>query len=1498
MPTLTRILNNQITDNTIEWQKLKDGTLVGQKFNANLTLNSNVVVQGNLTVFGSYITTTSTNTNINDPLVIFNSGYTGSPTYDIGILIDRNLAALSPTNYGGLNAAWVWREAEQSFQGLLTTETGTTAGAIDRTAFANVIMGNTVIKTTVGEVVDSTSTSSGALIVQGGVGITANLNVGVDNDNWNKIAGNTYFGTTDLAYPAGSPSGMQSIQTVKTFAGTPYHVTLVDSGAAYSSSFTQNTSAQGGQLSIVTYQSGNDINLAPNSIFSMSLAAANGSVVIQPTTDSLGNGEYVTGALISQGGAAIQGNLNVAGPSTLNGVLIKGIYTGSTADFDGLIIGANVDSSAVDQVGTTIVGMNAARAAVGANATTIGAYTAFGGAGAGTTLLGAEAGAYGSPDTNNTFLGFRAGAYGTDVAQSIFLGYQAGSLVETDYNVIIGSFDGNNNPYYDLNISDRGENNIVVADGTGNIRIWVDPAGTTRVVSNTIATYGDSASGAFTVVGGVGIQGNIIVGGNAIAISNVIAFGGTVGAGTSGNIYIGHLIDTQALGDYTVVIGHTAGNNGTGANVTIVGDNAGKYNPGDSDTLIGREAGHSHTGINSTMIGALSGKQTTGNNNQFFGYNAGSLITTGNNNVILGAYDGNASAASDNIIYISDGEGNPRVYIDNSGSLQIIGSEESTSAYGALRVEGGVSIAKRLYVGGDTTLSGNLNVLGEFNKVNAITYTLTDPILELNTGPNGAALGSSVNFDVGIRARHWYDSASRDAFFGRADHNGAFEYYAIVASESGNVITGTYGNVVAGEFHSANSTQAADKTGTVGAITTLGGASIARELHVGEYSYISGVTNSANLISSASDAYIEFSPSGLGTVVISPAVEGSINNMTIGQADPADGKFSNIVISSDTTGYNFTMEGSGFANISPTGTVIINPVATGNMDNVYIGNTTPRQAAFTAANIGQDLVMQAFTANSVLFISPSGNLSVDEQSLNFSYQRATANTFSTVHLAVGTNGDFTGTDTVQLHYQGDSYLAQSDTAANTTGQSAGWTVSTSRGTVHTPANVQAGDFNGVFGAYAYTGATPGYKEVAGIKFTVEGTELAANGIGGETQIWTKQDDGDNTLAVRISNSQVATFYGQVAIANSTTSTTTTDGALYVQGGAGIGGNLNVSQGARFNDAQNADRDFYVRGSNDATLIWGITDSSYNAVLIGNSATAGDVIADAKLQIWSSDSIRLPVGNDAQRPGTPVEGMFRYNLVRGDIEFYDGNVWFGPRASSAGIVTNQQFNGDAITTDFELSREATSSSVLVSINGVVQVPGGGYSYEVVANSTPGTDNFGLYTTLRFSEAPAVGDLVDARVLTIPFDIRGISSINNFVGFQVTNQNFGANVFTGSTQANTTQSWLNDGAVAFYGMGNLAVGTSPVVVDSFGITEYRSAKYYFQVSNPGLGEYESSEVMVVHDGTTAYRTQYARIYTGANSLGSVAVTINSGNVDVSFTGVNSGNYVKTRAEYVTA
>ena len=178
---VTRIKNNQITDATIFANvKIAPGTIVGSLFNPDVTINSNIAIVGNLTVSGNTNTINSTNTLVNDPLVIFNNGYTGTPSYDVGILVDRNLQPVSPTNYGPLNSAWVWREADGSFEGLLTTETGTTQGVINRTAYANLVIGNTTIRTAGvdASVVEAVDTNSGALQVKGGASFTQNIQIG------------------------------------------------------------------------------------------------------------------------------------------------------------------------------------------------------------------------------------------------------------------------------------------------------------------------------------------------------------------------------------------------------------------------------------------------------------------------------------------------------------------------------------------------------------------------------------------------------------------------------------------------------------------------------------------------------------------------------------------------------------------------------------------------------------------------------------------------------------------------------------------------------------------------------------------------------------------------------------------------------------------------------------------------------------------------------------------------------------------------------------------------------------------------------------------------------------------------------------------------------------------------------------------------------------------------------------------------------------------------
>ena len=140
--SVTRINNNQITNaNIIAYAKLSPGTITGNLFSGNVTMNSNLTIVGNLSVTGNSSVINSVNTYVQDPLVVFNAGYTGSVAgYDIGVIVNRNLSSLGP--YGAVNTAWVWVENDQAFEGITTSTTGNALTGLTSSGFANMKIGN------------------------------------------------------------------------------------------------------------------------------------------------------------------------------------------------------------------------------------------------------------------------------------------------------------------------------------------------------------------------------------------------------------------------------------------------------------------------------------------------------------------------------------------------------------------------------------------------------------------------------------------------------------------------------------------------------------------------------------------------------------------------------------------------------------------------------------------------------------------------------------------------------------------------------------------------------------------------------------------------------------------------------------------------------------------------------------------------------------------------------------------------------------------------------------------------------------------------------------------------------------------------------------------------------------------------------------------------------------------------------------------------------------
>lgn len=89
--------------------------------------------------------------------------------------------------------------------------------------------------------------------------------------------------------------------------------------------------------------------------------------------------------------------------------------------------------------------------------------------------------------------------------------------------------------------------------------------------------------------------------------------------------------------------------------------------------------------------------------------------------------------------------------------------------------------------------------------------------------------------------------------------------------------------------------------------------------------------------------------------------------------------------------------------------------------------------------------------------------------------------------------------------------------------------------------------------------------------------------------------------------------------------------------------------------------------------------------------------------------------------------------------------------------------------------------------------------------------------------------------------------------------------------------------------LATTAQDQIVDQYSVLKVRSVKYLIQATISG--EYHATEVIMVHDGTTVYMTEYATIYTGTNPLITIDSDISGGYVRLLITPANANTTVRT-------
>ena len=211
--------------------------------------------------------------------------------------------------------------------------------------------------------------------------------------------------------------------------------------------------------------------------------------------------------------------------------------------------------------------------------------------------------------------------------------------------------------------------------------------------------------------------------------------------------------------------------------------------------------------------------------------------------------------------------------------------------------------------------------------------------------------------------------------------------------------------------------------------------------------------------------------------------------------------------------------------------------------------------------------------------------------------------------------------------------------------------------------------------------------------------------------------------------------GELWLSNSTSSVSTTSGALRVDGGAGIQGNLFVGNTAHSTNV-------HVLGTTNSTQIGtgalvveggmsvraNVFAGNITSVFYGNVNTNYITPYTNTVVSFSGQSaIGLPVGVTSNRP-TGAPGYLRYNLDSNSIEYYNGSAW----TPVTNTVTDQQITPDGTSDTYTLDQEATTVGIVVSINGIVQRPNTEYT---VHDSNQ----------ITFTEIPLDTDIIDIRFL---------------------------------------------------------------------------------------------------------------------------------------------------------
>ena len=305
--------------------------------------------------------------------------------------------------------------------------------------------------------------------------------------------------------------------------------------------------------------------------------------------------------------------------------------------------------------------------------------------------------------------------------------------------------------------------------------------------------------------------------------------------------------------------------------------------------------------------------------------------------------------------------------------------------------------------------------------------------------------------------------------------------------------------------------------------------------------------------------------------------------------------------------------------------------------------------------------------------------------------------------------------------------------------------------------------------------------------------------------------------------------------------------IYINNSANIASVVQANSSGIYTTANANISGLTTTGTANVTNVLNISNTTGTSVVNGNFTVVGTLSAGTLAYSGVSMGSFIPGTNNTFTIGSST------------------NVW------SAGYFTNVYANaGGLVTTN-------TFNATTANISGTTTT----YNVNPASNTTYSIGNSTNWYTNVFSagiqaNAISANSLSLTNALTVSgLNVSGVS-------------NLAANIAVGGIlQLGNTTSQFTHVMSNTYTFSNSNTAAN---VDLFSPSTYRSAEYLIQVVDSSISSFQITKILVVHDGTNPYMTEYGTIYNSSN-MGVFNSGIN-GNFFLQFTPVSNNCVVRVQ------